>query len=68
VQYAEERSKTFGQLTKEELRRISPLLPADAAEITLATSLRARDVPGGTAPRRVGAAIRRWKRRLAAKR
>ena len=65
VQYAEEQGKTFGQLTKEELRRISTKLPSDLSGVTLAASLRARDVQGGTAPRRVSAAIRRWQRRLA---
>jgi argininosuccinate lyase len=64
VRYAEEKGKTFGQLTLEEFRRFSPLFPDEAPAISVAASLRSRDVPGGTAPRRVSAAIRRWKRRL----
>jgi argininosuccinate lyase len=64
VQYAEEHGKTFGQLTLAEYRRFSPLFAADIEDLTLVKALAARDVPGGTAPRRVSSAIRRWKRRL----
>jgi argininosuccinate lyase len=64
VQFAEERGKTFAQLTLAEYRRFSPLFRADVDKLTLATALAARDVPGGTAPRRVAAALRKWKRRL----
>jgi argininosuccinate lyase len=64
VQYAEEQGKTFAQLSDEELKRFSPILTLKASRVTLAESLRARDVPGGTSPRRVGAALRHWKRRL----
>src|SRR3990172_4889328 len=64
VQYAEERGKTFAQLSLAEYRRFSPLFRADVAKLTLATALAARDVPGGPAPRRVAAALRRWKRKL----
>jgi argininosuccinate lyase len=65
VQYAEERGKTFAQLTLAEYRRFSPLFRADVQKLTLASALAARDAPGGTAPRRVSAALRRWKRKLA---
>jgi argininosuccinate lyase len=65
VQYAEEHGKSFAQLTLAEHKRFSPLFSEDARQITLSTALRARDVPGGTSPRRVSAAIRRWQRRLA---
>jgi argininosuccinate lyase len=64
VQYAEEQNKTFAQLTVDEYRRFSPLFADDVAQLGLATSLRARDGQGGTSPRRVAAAIRRWKKRL----
>jgi argininosuccinate lyase len=64
VQFAEERGKTFAQLTLAEYRRFSPLFRADVESLTLATALAARDVPGGTAPRRVAAALRKWKRKL----
>ena len=62
VQYAEEQNKTFAQLTPEEYKRFSPQL-ADA-KVDLASALRARDAIGGTSPRRVSAALRRWKRKL----
>jgi argininosuccinate lyase len=63
VQYAEQEGKTFAQLSPEEYARFSPLLKD--AKVDLASALRARDAVGGTSPRRVGAALRRWKRRLA---
>ncbi len=65
VQYAEEHSKTFEQLTLAEYRRFSPLFQIDIEDLSLAKALAARDAVGGTAPRRVSAAIRRWKRKLA---
>ena len=65
VQYAEDHGKPLSRLTPEECRRISPDLPAAVSEVDLQSALRARDVTGGTAPRQVGAALRRWKRRLA---
>ncbi|MGB2694039.1 MAG: argininosuccinate lyase, partial [Dehalococcoidia bacterium] len=52
VQYAEEQGKPFSRLTDAEFRKFSPLFPKDAAKIDAAAALRARDVPGGTAPRR----------------
>jgi argininosuccinate lyase len=64
VQYAEEQSKTFAQLALAEYKRFSPLFGEDARQITLSTALRARDLPGGTSPRRVSAAIRRWQKKL----
>ena len=65
VQYAEERDKTFAQLTLAEYKRFSALFGADVTKLTLASALSARDLPGGTSPRRVSSAIRRWKRKLA---
>jgi argininosuccinate lyase len=64
VQYAESHNKTFAQLSVSEYKAFSPLFGAEVTKIGLASSLRARDVPGGTAPRRVSAAVRRWKKRL----
>ncbi len=44
----------------EELKRFSPAFEADFYDaISLANSLTARNVPGGTAPEQVGAALRR---------
>ena len=64
VAYAEEQGKTFGQLSADEYRRFSPLFPDDPSELNLNAALRARDAVGGTAPRRVSAALRKWRRRL----
>ncbi|OGO52281.1 MAG: argininosuccinate lyase [Chloroflexi bacterium RBG_16_68_14] len=65
VQYAEERGKSFSQLTLAEYRRFSPLFSEEVTKLDLTSALRARDAPGGTAPRQVAAALLRWRRRLA---
>ncbi|MCH7837856.1 MAG: argininosuccinate lyase [Chloroflexi bacterium] len=62
VQYAEEQGKSFSQLTPAEYRRFSPLFSDKPPD--LASALRARNAPGGTAPRRVAAALRKWRRRI----
>ena len=64
VRHAEKRNAELRQLTLEELRRFSPLFGEDALRIDLMTSLRSRDVPGGTAPRQVSAALRRARNRI----
>jgi argininosuccinate lyase len=64
VRHAEGRGVELGRLSLEELRRFSPLFERDALVIDVMTSLRSRDVPGGTAPRQVTAALRRARRRL----
>jgi argininosuccinate lyase len=64
VQYAEEQGKPFARLTIAEYRKFSPLFAPDVLKLDLSAALSARDLPGGTAPRRVAAALRRWKRRL----
>jgi argininosuccinate lyase len=46
-------------MTLEEYRKFSPLFDEDISEINVWSSVRARDVPGGTAPARVSQAIRR---------
>ena len=56
--------KALGQLSLEEYRRFSPLFEKDVLELSLETSLMSRDVPGGTAPRRVKDALRRAHVRL----
>jgi argininosuccinate lyase len=45
--------KTFADLTDAEWAEIHPVFAAERPPLTAAESLRARDVPGGTAPRRV---------------
>jgi len=64
VQYAEEQGKPFARLTLAEYRKFSPLFAQDVLKLDLASALAARDLPGGTAPRRVAAALRRWRRKL----
>ncbi|HEY8173776.1 MAG TPA: lyase family protein, partial [Dehalococcoidia bacterium] len=59
VRYAESKDIELGKLTLQELRKFSPLFDKDALGIDVMASLRSRDVPGGTAPRRVSAALRR---------
>ncbi|HEX5414913.1 MAG TPA: argininosuccinate lyase [Chloroflexota bacterium] len=44
-------------LPLEEYRQLSPLFDPDVLEITVWTSVRARDIPGGTAPERVAKAL-----------
>jgi argininosuccinate lyase len=59
VAYCEEHRKELRQLSLEEYRAHSDLFDEDVMAINVWLSLRARDVPGGTAPRRVSQAIRR---------
>jgi argininosuccinate lyase len=59
VAYCESKRRELRQLTLQEYRQHSELFEADVLEIDVWSSLRARDVPGGTAPRRVSQAIRR---------
>jgi argininosuccinate lyase len=64
VRYAEGKNVELGKLTLDEMRKFSPLFDADALGIDVMTSLRSRDVPGGTAPRQVTAALRRARKRI----
>jgi argininosuccinate lyase len=64
VRHAEGKNAELGKLTLDELRRFSPLFDEDALGIDVMTSLRSRDVPGGTAPRQVSAALRRARKRI----
>ena len=49
--------KTFADLSLEDFRQTSPLFGPDVQDISVESSLAARDVPGGTAPRRVEGAL-----------
>jgi argininosuccinate lyase len=55
----------IGDLTEAQLKEASPLFEADAVGITAAAAVAARDVPGGTAPRRVAEATQAARARLA---
>jgi len=59
VFYCESHGKDLRQLTLEEYKKFSDLFEEDVLKTSVWSSLRARDVPGGTAPRRVAQAIRR---------
>ena len=56
--YASSEGKALGDLTLEEYRRFSPRFDEGAYRISAATSVAARDIEGGTAPRRVEEALR----------
>ena len=64
TRYAQAQGKGFGELTLEECQRFSPLFEADVFQVTLESALEARDVPGGTAPKRVKRALQEARKRL----
>jgi argininosuccinate lyase len=59
VAHAEGQGKDLRDLALSEYRRFSDLFEPDVREIDVWTSVRSRDVVGGTAPRRVAQALRR---------
>jgi argininosuccinate lyase len=59
VAFCEDEHRDLARLTIDEYRRFSPLFEPDVLEIDVWSSVRSRDVLGGTAPRRVSAALRR---------
>jgi argininosuccinate lyase len=62
VGYASGKGKTFAELDIKEYRKFSPLFAADVRDISLASSLAARNVTGGTAPAQVKKALARARR------
>ena len=59
VQYAVEKGKTFKDLSLSEYKNFSPLFEEDVYSVTVASSIGARDVPGGTAPEQVAQQLAR---------
>jgi argininosuccinate lyase len=57
VAYAIEQDKSFGELKLTEYKKFSKLFEKDVFEITIESSLAARDVSGGTAPKQVAKAL-----------
>ena len=57
--YAGSEGKALGDLAVEEYRRFSPHFDEGVYRISAASSVAARDIEGGTAPRRVDEALRR---------
>ncbi|MCH8940101.1 MAG: argininosuccinate lyase, partial [Chloroflexi bacterium] len=64
TRYASSEGKRFDAMTLEEYRRFSSKFDKDILGITVASALAARDVPGGTSPSQVTAALKRAKERL----
>jgi argininosuccinate lyase len=64
VNYVISQSKTFGELTLGEYHKFSPLFGKDVYNINIMSSLKARNVPGGTAPEQVEKALAEAKKRL----
>jgi argininosuccinate lyase len=67
VSYAVENNKTLSQLSLTEYKKFSPLFEEDVFSITIESSLAARDVFGGTAPKRVAEALAAAKKALGGK-
>ncbi len=57
VSYAEEKGKSFAGLDLSEFKEFSPLFGEDVYLITVESSLAARNVTGGTAPKQVERAL-----------
>ena len=64
VSYAMEKGKSFGELSLNEYKGFSLLFGGDVYSITLESSIAARDVIGGTAPKRVDRALAAAKKLL----
>ncbi|OGO31328.1 MAG: argininosuccinate lyase [Chloroflexi bacterium RBG_16_56_11] len=62
VRYAAEKGQSFDQLDINIYKRFSPLFGDDVRKINIKTSVAARDVVGGTAPRRVKQALAKARR------
>jgi argininosuccinate lyase len=67
VSYALGKNKTFGELSLSEYKRFSPRFGKDVYAITIESSLAARDVAGGTAPKQVARALARAKKIVGAR-
>jgi argininosuccinate lyase len=64
VSYAVEKGKSFSDLSLAEYKGFSPLFGEDVYSITVDSSIAARDVIGGTAPKRVAEALSRAKKKI----
>jgi argininosuccinate lyase len=61
VSYAVEKGKELHQLELGEYRQFSPLFDAGVLDVSVASSIKARNVVGGTAPEQVDAQLARAK-------
>ncbi len=57
VSYAMEKGKSFSELSLTEYKGFSPLFGEDVYSITVESSIAARDITGGTAPKQVERAL-----------
>ncbi|MFC2059719.1 argininosuccinate lyase [Chloroflexota bacterium] len=57
VSYTIEKGKSFSELSLTEYKKFSPLFGEDVYSITVESSLTARDITGGTAPKQVEQAL-----------
>ncbi len=64
VSYAAGAGKSLKQLDIKEYQQFSARFSQDVYEISVESSLAARDVPGGTSPSRVNAALKEARQRL----
>jgi argininosuccinate lyase len=67
VSYATEKNKPFSELSIAEYKKFSPRFDRDVYLITIESSLAARDVVGGTAPKQVAGALARAKKIIGAR-
>jgi len=68
VSYAMEQGKSFSELSLSEYKGFSPLFGEDVYSITVESSIAARDVIGGTAPKQVEQALATAKKMIEATR
>jgi argininosuccinate lyase len=61
-EYAMSKGKNFRDLSLKEYRKFSPLFSKDVYDITLESSIAARNVIGGTSPQQVEKALRKARR------
>jgi argininosuccinate lyase len=57
VSYAAEKGKSFSELNLTEYKNFSPLFEEDVYSVSVESSLAARDIIGGTAPKQVAQAL-----------
>ncbi len=67
VSYAIEQGKSFSELKLAEYKKFSKLFAKDVFDVTIESSLNARDVTGGTAPRQVEKALSAAKKAIGAR-
>ena len=67
VAYAIKKGKSFNELSLTEYKNFSPRFGKDVRSITVASSVAARDIVGGTAPKQVERALAAAKKKIGAR-